>query len=179
MLFRLPFGEVWKVLDDLIAEFRKRGETIPPEIMEDLRSAKSLIQISRANPSHPKDPTQIEVYLNNVEFYLMPKAQEKFGQEFVEKWSKRLEKARIGDTGKTIEGSTVSKFLPGIPRDTPWIRVKTSQDIPQYAVETLAKESGLLSNSQEKGYLLVYGERQKLQLFMKKMTEKFRGARKS
>lgn len=173
----MPFDEVWKVLDDLIAEFRRRGETIPPEIMEDLRSAKSLMQISRANLSHSEDPTQIEIYLNHVEFHLIPRAQEKFGQEFVEKWTKKLEKARAGTTEEDIEGSTVSKFLPGIPRDTPWIRVKTSQDIPQDAVKALAKESGLSTNNQEKNYLLVYGEKQKLQHFMKKMTEKFRGAR--
>jgi hypothetical protein len=174
----LSFDEIWKILDDLIAEFRKRGETIPPEIMEDLRSAKSFMQISRANSSRSEDPTQIEIYLNNVEFHLIPRAQEKFGQEFVERWTKKLEKARAGTTEGDVETSTVSKFLPGIARDTPWIRVKTSQDIPPDAVKTLAKGAGLSINNKEKDYLLVYGEKRKLQRFLKKMTEKFRAAKK-
>ena len=175
----MPYDEVWKVLDYLIAEFRRRGETIPTEIMEDLRSAKSLIHVLHASPSHAKDTTQIEVYLNNVEFYLIPKAQEKFGQAFVDEWMKKLEKARTGDTEELTASSTVSRFLLGIPRDTSWIRVKISEGIPQDIVEAMAKDAGLLTNNEEKGYLLVYGEKDKLQFFVKKMTEKFRSQRKS
>jgi hypothetical protein len=175
----LPIDEVWQVLADLIAEFRKRGETVPPEIMEDLRSAKSLVQVSRANPSHSRDITQIEVYLNNVEFYLIPRAQEKFEQKFVAEWMKKLGTARAGTTEEDAAGSTVSKFLPGMPRATPWMRVKISEDIPQDAVRAMAKDLGLLTSENEKGYLLVYGDKEKLRLFVKKMAEKFRGSRKS
>jgi len=147
--------------------------------MEDLRAAKSLIQVSRAKPeSLADDSIQIEVYLNNIEFYLIPQAQEKFGQQFVDEWMKKLEKARK-ETPEEGIGSTVSKFLPGMPRDTPWVRVKISDDIQQDVVETLAKESGLRASDKESGYLLVYGEKEKLTAFMRKMTERFRGARKS
>jgi hypothetical protein len=176
----LPYYEVWKALEDLIEEFRKRGETIPLEIMEDLRAAKSLIQVSRAEPSPSEDSIQIEVYLNNIEFYLMPKAQEKFGQEFADEWMRRLQKARkmVHEEEEGI-GSMVSKFLPGMPRDTPWVRVKISEDIKQDVVGALAKEAGLRTSDKESGHLLVYGDKEKLNVFMKKMTEKFRGARKS
>jgi hypothetical protein len=175
----LPYYEVWKALEDLIEEFRKRGETIPPEIMEDLRAAKSLVQVSRAKPSPSEDSVQIEVYLNNIEFYLMPKAQEKFGQEFADEWMRRLQRAGKEASEEEGTGSTVSKFLPGMPRDMPWVRVKISEDIKQEAVEALAKESELRTDDKESGYLLVYGEKEKLNVFMRKMTEKFRGARKS
>ena len=170
---------VWHVLADLIAEFRKRGETIPPEIMEDLRSARSLIQVLHANPHHSGDTTQIEVYLNNVEFYLMPRAHEKFGQAFADQWMKKLEKARMGAIEEGIAGSTAYKFLPGMPRDIPWLRIRISDGVPQDTVETLARESGLSYASQEKDYLLVYGGKEELQSFVKKMAIKFRGARKS
>lgn len=173
----LPHVTIWQTLEELIEEFRKRGETIPPEIMEDLRAAKSLIQVSRAKPeSLAEDSIQIEVYLNNIEFYLMPKAQEEFGNDFAEEWMKKLEKARK-ETPEEGIGSTVSKFLPGTPRDTPWVRVKISEDIKQDVVETLARDSGLRTSDKESGYLLVYGEREKLNVFMRKMTERFRGAR--
>ena len=170
--------KVWLTLEDLIEEFRKHGETIPPEIMEDLRAAKSLIQVARAKPTLAEDSMQIEVYLNNIEFYLIPKAQEKFGQTFADEWMKKLEKARKETTEEGI-GSTVSKFLPGMPRDTPWVRVKIAEDIKQEIVEALAQESGLRTSDKENGYLLVYGEKEKLNVFMRKMTERFRGARKS
>jgi hypothetical protein len=170
---------VWQTLNTLIEEFRRRGETIPPEVMEDLRSAKSLIEVSRAKPTVSEDAVQIEVYLNNVESYLILKAQEKFGQEFANEWMKKLEKA----TKEAPEGegtdSTVSKFLLGMPRDTPWVRVKISEDIKEEVVEALAKKSGLQTNGKESGYLLVYGDKKRLNFFMKKMTERFHGARKS
>jgi hypothetical protein len=177
-VFQLPHEKVWTTLEDLIKEFRKHDETIPPEIMEDLRAAKSLIQVSRAKPQHIEDSTQIEVYLNNIEFYLIPKAQEKFGQTFADEWMKKLEKARK-EAPEEATGSSISKFLPGMPRDTPWVRVKTLEDIKQEVVKALANESGLRTSDKEPGYLLVYGEQEKLKTFMKKMTERFRGARKS
>jgi hypothetical protein len=37
--------ELWKALADLINEFRKKGETIPSDIMTDLRAAKTLLQL--------------------------------------------------------------------------------------------------------------------------------------
>jgi hypothetical protein len=175
----LLHDEIWKVLADLIAEFRKRGETIPSEIMEDLRSAKSLIQVLRADTSHSKDASQIEVYLESVESYLMSKAQEKFGQAFVEQWMQKIGEARTKVTEETVAGSTVSKFLSSMPKEASWIRVKISEDIPQNAVEAIAQEAGLLTKTQENDYLLVYGEEEKMKLFVKKLTEKFRGARKS
>jgi hypothetical protein len=140
--------------------------------------AKSLIHISRASPSTSRDTTQIEVYLNNVEFYLMPKAQ-KFGKGFVAQWTKRLEKARAGATEEFTTGSTISKFLPRIPKDTPWVRVGISKDISRDTAEAIAGESGLLTDSQEKGDLLVYGQKEKLQRFVRKMTARFRSTKTS
>jgi len=178
MVFQVPYMEVWKVLEDLIEEFRKHGETIPPEIMEDLRSAKSLINVTRADPSHSQDAIQIEVYLESIESYLISKAQEKFGKEFADRWMNKIREARTMTPEEGAVGSTVSRFLSGMPRDATWIRVKISEDIPRAAVEAIAKESGLSSKMQENDYLLVYGAEEKVTSFVKKLTEKFRGARK-
>jgi hypothetical protein len=175
----LPYEEVWRVLENLIAEFRKRGEPVPSEIMEDLRSAKSLISISRADPSQSKDTVQIEVYLENVESHLISRAQEKFGTEFVEQWMDKIVEARTKAEEETDRGSEISKFLAGMPRDASWVRVKTSEDIPRDGVEKIAHEAGLLTKTQEKDYVLVYGEEEKVKHFVKKLTEKFRSARKS
>jgi hypothetical protein len=145
--------------------------------MEDLRSAKSLIHISNANPSASRDSTQIEAYLSNVEVYLMSRAR-KFGNRFAEKWMKRLETARAEAIEEFTTNSKVSKFLPRIPKGTPWVRVKISEDISRDSAKVMAKESGLLTNSREKGYLLVYGQRERLQIFIRKMNEKLHGAKK-
>jgi hypothetical protein len=164
------------VLDDLIAEFRKRGETIPSEIMDDLRSAKSLIHISSASPSASRESTKIEAYLSNVEVYLMSKAQE-FGNRFAEKWMKGLETARAEAIEEFTTNPNTSKFLPGIPKGTAWVRVKISEDISRDSAKAMARESGLLTNNIEKGYLLVYGQRERIQIFIRKMSEKLHGAK--
>ena len=144
--------------------------------MEDLRSAKSLIHISSANPSASRDSTQLEAYLSNVEIYLMSKAQ-KFGNKFAEKWMKRLETVRASKKEFTTN-SKASKFLPGIPKGTAWVRVNISEDISQDSAEAMARESGLLTNNREKGYLLVYGQKERLQIFIRKMSEKLHGPKK-
>jgi hypothetical protein len=170
---------VWQTLDALIEEFRRRDEAIPSEVMEDLRATKSLIEVSRVKPTLSEDSTQIDVYLNSIEFYLIPKAQEKFGQKFADKWMKKLEKARKEVPKEKGTSSAVSKFLLSMPRDTPWVRVKISEDIGQEVVEALAKESGLQTSDKGNRYLLVYGDKEKLDFFMKKMTERFRGTREN
>jgi len=37
----MGYGEAWKVLADLIVELRKKGEVIPANVMNDLKSAKT------------------------------------------------------------------------------------------------------------------------------------------
>jgi len=65
--------EVWKVLNDLIIEFRKKGETVPPEVMADLRAAKTLIHVLKADPTKKENVPTIEMYLGNVEFRFLRK----------------------------------------------------------------------------------------------------------
>jgi len=116
------YDEVWQVLDSLIKEFRKRGETIPPDVMEDLRAAKTLIQVLRADPKRIENAPSIEAYLGRVEAYLMFGAQNKFGQDFTEEWMQRIKKARESKA----EGKPAfsSKFVAGLPRGQKWVRVQ-------------------------------------------------------
>lgn len=165
--------EVWKILDSLIVEFRKRGETVPISVIEDLRSAKTLMQVLRADPKHIENVPSIEMYLGNVESYLVFEAHKKFGVEFAEDWMKKLREAR-----KTIRASSektaepASKFVSGVPRDQKWMRVQISNDTPKNAIERLAVECGLSTKMQPDGYVLVYGDDSKIKLFIQKTGEK-------
>lgn len=167
----VSYNEVWKVLDDLITEFRKRGETIPPEIMEDLRAAKTLIQVLRADPKRVENAPSIEAYLGNVEAYLFFEAQRKFGQDFTEEWMKGIQKAR--ELKAEEKPSTSSKFVAGLPRGQKWVRVQVTEDTSEKEIRRLAEETGLSCRLQDDGYMLVYGEDEKLKLFLKKSSEKF------
>ena len=172
----MSYEENWKVLADLLTELRKKGEKIPTDIMNDLRSAKTMIQILKADPTHIENIPRIETYLRNVESHAIFTAQKKLGTEFVELWLRKLEKAkRI----KIEEKEEVSpRFVPGLPRDKKWVRVQISKDTPKEDVERLAKENKLSCKMQKNGYMLVYGNEESIKSLVKKMAEKFRGTRK-
>ena len=171
----MSYEENWKVLADLLAELRKRGEKIPTEVMNDLRSAKTMMQILKAEPTHIENIPRIETYLGNVESYAILKAQEKMGTEFVERWLGKLEKAKKMKTEEKKE--MTPRFVPGLPRERKWVRVQISEDIPREDVESLVKKNKLSGKMQKNGYMLVYGNGKSIKTFVKKMAEKFHGTR--
>lgn len=175
MVRKVHYEEIWKVLADLLTELRKTGETIPPHVMNDLRSAKTMIQILKADPRHTENIPRIETYLENVEFHLISAAQEKFGTESVERWMKKLEEAR----SRVYEEEEAPRFVPGIPRGERWVRVQTSEETPQRDIEELAEENRLSYKMQEDGYILVYGKNENIKSFVKRLAKKFRGAGKT
>jgi len=172
----MGYGEVWKILDELVIEFRQRGETIPPNVIEDLRAAKTMIQVLKADPTRAENIPSIEMYLSNVESYLIFTAHQKFGAEFAEKWLEKLREARktihVGEEEKAWEPA--SKFVPGLPRGRKWVRVQVSAETPRSEIKRLAAECGLSTRMQTDGYMLVYGEDEKLKLFVQKTGEKLR-----
>jgi len=167
----MGLDEVWKVLADLITEFRKRGETIPSNVMEDLRAAKTMIQVLRADPARMENVPSIEMYLGNVEAYLIFEAQRKFGKDFADQWMQKIREAREKKAaGEKPEPS--SKFVLGLPRGQKWVRLQISKETPEKEIKKLAEETGLSFRVQKDGYMLVFGEDEKLKLFVKKTAEK-------
>ena len=168
----MGYEEVWKVLADLITDLRKGGERIPANVMNDLRSAKTMIQILKADPTHIENLPRIETYLGDVESYLIFLAQNKFGSDYVEQWMKKLERARrkIYEEGRP---KVVSRFVPGLPRGERWVRIQVSEDVPQKSIERLVEESELSYKMQEDGYMLVYGDVEKVKAFVARMKKIF------
>ncbi len=172
----MSYEENWKVLADLLTELRKKGEKIPTDVMNDLRSAKTMIQILKADPTHIENIPRIETYLRNVESYAILMAQEKLGTESAEGWLRKLEKAKKIKIEEKEE--VTPRFVPGLPRDKNWVRVQISKDTPRETVESLVRENKLSCKMQKNGYILVYGNGESIRSFVKKMAEKFRGTRK-
>jgi len=173
----MDYEEVWKTLADLVTEFRKKGETIPPDVMADLRAAKTMIEVFRADPSHVENVPSIETYLGNVESHLIFTGQKRFGSEFVDDWMQKLKEAREKAPREGVT-KAASRFVPGLPRGRRWIRVKTSKETPRREIERLAEECGLSCKVQRDGYSLVYGEGEEIKSFVKKMSDKLRVSKK-
>jgi hypothetical protein len=175
----MGYGEIWKILDELIIELRKRGETIPSDVMEDLRAAKTMIQVLKADPSRTENVPSIEMYLGNVESYLIFTAHQKLGADLTESWMQKIHDARKTIQPKAEEKSwqPTSKFVPGVPKGQRWLRVQVSHETPESEIERLAGDFGLATKTQPDGYVLVYGDEEKLKLFIHKASEKLQARR--
>jgi hypothetical protein len=161
----------WKVLEEMVTDFRKKGIIVSAEVMNDLKSAKTLINVLKADPSCIDTSQKIDEYLLSVESYLVFEGQKAFGAGYVEEWLKRLDEA----SRKMLEEKKEeTKFVKGVPREHKWIRVKPSTEISIEKLKTLAEELHLSYNIQNDGCLLVYGEDRCIKEFIKKMATKYR-----
>lgn len=164
----MDYLAAWKVLEEMIVDFRKKGILIPAEIMNDLKTAKTLINVLMADPSFAETRQRIEEHLLKVESYLATEGQKKLSFDHVEKWLKRLDEA--GEKTSEEETEEEKKFIHGVPREQKWIRVRPSEELPIEKLETLAKESSLSYNVQNDGHLLFYGKNERIKEFVRKMT---------
>lgn len=161
---------VWKVLEEIVTDFRKKGVTVPAEVMGDLKNAKTMIGILKADPNRVETAQKIEEYLGNVESYLISEGHKRFGQEYVDEWLKRTDEAGR----RMLDEEEETRFVAGLPHLQRWIRVTPSTELPLEKLKTLAMESGLSYDVQADGCLLVRGENNSIKDFVKKMATKFR-----
>jgi hypothetical protein len=166
----MGYGAVWKVLERMVTDFRKKGLTVSTEIMSDLKNAKTLMKILEVDPGYGENVQKIEQYLENVESYLISEGQKKFGPEYVDESLERLDKAR---REVDVEEEEETRFIPGVPRQQKWILVKPSADLPLEKLTATADQMSLSYKTQNDGSLLVHGEDETLKDFVKKMASKY------
>lgn len=160
----------WKTLEDMMIELKKKGVAIPENVMEDLRSAKSMIKLACTQGSHGDEVMKTEEYMANVEAYLVNEGQRVFGSKHVDGWLMRLEEA--GACGEVCEqpAEREAQFVTGVPRDQKWIRVEPTEKLSSERIQQLAREQNLQIKLQKDMRLLVYGEPESLKGFVKHMT---------
>ena len=175
MKLKTSYEQKWKVLADLLIELQKKGEKMPPEILEDLRSAKTIIHVLKADASHTENISRIENYLRNVEFYVISIA-EKFGPETVQDWLKKL---KDPTKKETLEKKADSRFVVGVPRDKNWVRIQIPEEMPLKEMKKLVKQNKLECTLQEDGYLVVYGEKNNIKSLVRNIAKQFKAAKGS
>lgn len=165
----MGYSAVWKVLEEMVVDFRRKGISIPSNVIDGLRQAKTLIGILTADHTRLDISQKIEQQLQDIEVFLVSEAQVKLGSKYVEGWLKRLEEAYRRPFDEAAEES---RFIAGVPRDRRWIRIKTSADLPAETVKALAEKAGLSVEEQAGGFLLIYGEDELVKDFVKKIASK-------
>ena len=170
----MGYEAVWKVLEEVVIQLRKKGEEPPVNIVNDLKSAKILMKILGASESDQGETApKIEQYLGSIEAYLITEAQKKFPRTRIDTWLKRIEEASC-DTCQTCRlesEKTETNFVTGIPRDQKWIRVKPLINLPAEKLKEFAEETNLSFREEKDGLLTVHGSAKNIKKFVEKMTK--------
>lgn len=157
----------WKLLEDMMLELKKSGVEIPAKIIEDLRSAKSMIKLG-CMPGGGDAVQKAEEYMANVEAFVVTEGQNVFGAERVDGWLRQLEETNL-EVCEAPAGAE-DKFVVGVPRDQKWVRIEPTGDLTMEKIEALAKENNMQVKPQRDGKLVVYGQQENLKAFIKKIT---------
>jgi len=169
----MNYEMLWKLMADLLIELQRCGETVPKNVIGDLRSAKTMIEILKMNRDRSENMLRAEEYLSNVESYIISTAKKKLGAKYAEKWMKRLNEARLSE--ETWETGPPVTFIPGLPRDKFWVRIQASRDAPLEKIKRISKERGLEYKIQENGYILIYGEEDEVKDLVKRIAGSLHG----
>jgi len=132
-----------------------------------------MLEILRINESHSENISRLEEYLNNVEAYVLPIVKNKFGEAYANNMLRKMYKPEK----KEIE-KVQMRFHPNLPKEKKWIRVQITNETPLEMIKKTAHEKGLECRVEKDGYVLVYGENEKLKSFVKKIAETFHETRK-
>jgi hypothetical protein len=158
----------WKLLEDMMLELKKAGTAIPPKVVDDLRTTKSLLELSCTEGSHGDAIQKAEEYLANVEAYIMTEGQSVFGEEKVDGWLRQIEEANVEVCAEPRRAE--DKFVTGVPRDQKWVRVEPLGEWTKEKIVQFAGEHSLQVKPQADGKLVVYGQPENLKAFVKKMA---------
>ncbi len=154
----------WKVLEDMMIALKKKGVAIPPNIIENLRAAKSLIKLTCMEENRSEIIQKTEEYTANVEAYLITEAQKTLGSEQIDQWLRRLEEA---SAEVCEEPKEKDKLVVGVPRDQKWIRVEPIKNLPTERIQQIAKDQNLKVKAQSDGRLVVFGQPEDIKVFLK------------
>jgi len=164
----MGYAAVWKILEELMIQLRQKKVAIPPSIMEDLKSTKTIIRIPPQD-NRIENVEKIEQYLVNVESFLISETQRKFGVKCADFWLDKIERAKkVCD-----EPKKEARFIAGMPRQQKWIRVTSSKELPIGKVREMAEKTNMSYKVQKDGSLLVFGEEKSIKDFVKKMALKY------
>ena len=158
----------WKLLEDMMIELKRKGVSIPANVMEDLRAAKSMIKLSCVEAKGSGDAIQkAEEYTANVEAFLVTEAQKIMDSDKVDSLLRRLEEANA----EICEEPTAEEnFVTGVPRDQKWVRVEPIKNLSTERIQQIAQEQNLHVDQQKDGRLVVYGQPDGIKVFLQKMT---------
>lgn len=166
----MQYEKVWKVLEDLFKTLVEQGEKVPSNIINDLRAAKTLIQIYKMKPDDSQSIVKIETLLDKIESGLIFLMEKSRGVESAKEWMRKIEDVRMGRL-EVIEEEAITRAVYGVPKDKSWIKIKLSADLTRERIEEEAKGLNLKVEESGEGHVLVIGNKDDLKSLIKNIAE--------
>jgi hypothetical protein len=155
----LPVEQTWLVLVDLLTDLRKRGVEVPTSINEDIRLVKTSINFYKRDTTHPdmmKELKRINDLLNSSQDKLMDLAETQ-GNEYRDRWIKKLTQASLGDEVYEIKENK-SRFMVGAPPGFSFARVNLKEPLAEDRVQEIAEDYHLIIEFEEDDLIVIYGD---------------------
>ncbi len=171
----MNYEYLWKVLEELISELMKREVTVPQELVDDLKSVKTLINIYNVDSTAHNFVTEIEVNIEKIEANILFLIESEMGKEYANECLSRIYNAR--KKGVSEKATFASRFVSGVPKGEYWIRIKVSDLISNRDMDELLEKFSLISKPQKNGYRLIYGNEANVKTFIKEIGKKNREKR--
>ena len=146
---------------------RSKGKEIPPEVVEDLKSAKTLMTIQRVDASS-LIMDDVEDYLRRTEAALLPNAENDFGKEYSNHWLQRIQEAKAKGLTETVR--TQVGLVTGIPRDKEWVRVRVTELIDMAELKSMTNSLGLSFREEANDTAIVFGQPENVKAFLRELT---------
>ena len=161
-----------KILEEIIVELRKQSLEIPADVMSDLKSARTLMKVEKADArSRGEAEPKIDEYLGNVEAYVATEAGKRFPAEKVEKWLTALDLASCESCVTVEEEKEEMRMIQGVPRDQRWIRVEPIEGLLLEKLEQMATNAKLGFRREKDGHLTVFGSEEAIKEFIKRISK--------
>jgi hypothetical protein len=170
----MDYFALWKALEELLTELKKKGVNVPDLTMKRLRGARATINIYVADPSYQQTSADLMTQLTELEMELMTLAEQEVGPEFANDWLKRIATAREAEPSSPM----VDKGFPkGVPRSDYWIRLTIGDTISIDEVREMATKHDLTVKEETPEQVIVHGEQSRVRQLVKMMTEEQRKKR--
>lgn len=163
------FEGVCKILEELLLDLMDKGLDIPPHLIEDLKSGRTMTSVYETESTEDHVPLRITPYLQIVEANLLSLAEAGVGKQYADEWQRRVNGAYAQQAEKPAPRPG---HIPGIPRGAYWIRIQPSELIESREFKELLDRHELSERPQEDGYSLVFGKREQVSSFLKEIRQK-------
>jgi hypothetical protein len=161
-------------MEELMVELRSKGAAIPPEIVDDLRSARTLTAIYRRDPTALSIEAELASYMAKVEPILLYLAESGIGKEHADSWQMKINDAR---TETRAGPAQAPRFVLGVSKGDHWIRIKVADLLSEGDLKEMLERLNLSAKPQEDGYLLVYGDEGNVKTLVREIRKKIGGGK--